>query len=310
MRGAAPSPAPWRSPVAGIPWFMAVLLLQLALTFLLLGSWHTLTGEDGVSRAGNPIGADFNRYYAVSTATLRRMPEVAYDPTRLFEIEAETVEDWRHSWSYPPSALLFVWPLATMPYFAALAVWLLATLALLLAVCWRTAPHPWAPVLVLLFPAVGLSIFSGQNGCLSAALLAGALTFLREKPWLAGLCLGLLTYKPSLGLLIPVALLAAGHWRVMFWAVGATLLFCLASLLAFGVEPWLAYPKSFAFMRLQLTDPALVYFPVPTPYAQAKLWGLPQAVTDGVHIAGLVAAAVFVSWLWRGPARFEVRRRG
>ena len=96
----------------------------------------------------------------------------------------------------------------------------------------------------------------------------------------------------------------------MFWAVGATLLFCLASLLAFKVEPWLAYPKSFAFMRLQLTDPALVYFPVPTPYAQAKLWGLPQAVADGVHIAGLVAAAVFVSWLWRGPARFEVRRRG
>ena len=62
------------------------------------------------------------------------------------------------------------------------------------------------------------------------------------------------------------------------------LLFCLASLLAFGVEPWLAYPKSFAFMRLQLTDPALVYFPVPTPYAQAKLWGLPQAVADNFKI--------------------------
>ena len=94
MRGAAPSPAPWRSPVAGIPWFMAVLLLQLALTFLLLGSWHTLTEEDRVSRARNPIGVDFNpcppvrraihreaafpcEYYAVSTATLRGMPEVA-----------------------------------------------------------------------------------------------------------------------------------------------------------------------------------------------------------------------------------------
>jgi arabinofuranan 3-O-arabinosyltransferase len=31
---------------------------------------------------------------------------------------------------------------------------------------------------------------------------------------LAGICLGLLTYKPQFGLLFPIALIAVGHWRV------------------------------------------------------------------------------------------------
>ncbi len=248
----------------------------------------------------------------MSAVTLRGEPELAYDPVKLFEVESEIapVENWRHGWSYPPGALFFVWPLAAMPYGMALTAWLAVTLALLLLAAWRIAPHPWTPVLVLLYPAVGLSIFSGQNGCLTAALLAGGLAFARDRPWLAGLCLGLLTYKPSLGMLIPVALIAGGHWRVVLWAVVGTSAFCLASIAAFGPEPWLAYPKSFPFMRWLLTDPGTLYFSVPTAYAQAKLWGLPQAVADGVHMAGLVASAIFVAWLWRSSARFEVKAAG
>jgi Glycosyltransferase family 87 len=44
-------------------------------------------------------------------------------------------------WHYPPSFLLLVWPLALLPYPVALAVWLGLTLALLLWVVERIAPH-------------------------------------------------------------------------------------------------------------------------------------------------------------------------
>ena len=291
---------------------MAILLLQLAIAFLLLGSYYTLSGTDGVGRAGNPIGVDFTQYYSVSELILRGRPELAYDPAALFEVEAgnTSLEGWQHGWSYPPSALLLVWPLAAMPYGVALAAWLSATLALLLVFAYRTAPHPWTPILVLLYPAVGLSIFSGQNGCLSAALLAGGLALARDRPWLAGLCIGLLSYKPSLGLLIPVALIAGGHWRLFAASALGTILFALARLAAFGIEPWLAYPKSFPFMRWLLTNPETLFYSVSTPYAQAKLWGLSQGVADGAHLIGLAGAVVFVAWLWRGRVRFEVKAAG
>ena len=53
----------------------------------------------------------------------------------------------------------------------------------------------------------------GQNGFLTAALIGGTLYLMPVRPVLAGICLGLLTYKPQYGLLFPIVLVAAGHWR-------------------------------------------------------------------------------------------------
>ena len=52
----------------------------------------------------------------------------------------------------------------------------------------------------------------GQTGFLTAALIGGTL-YLIPILVLAGTCLGLLTYKPQYGLLFPISLIAAGHWR-------------------------------------------------------------------------------------------------
>ena len=44
----------------------------------------------------------------------------------------------------------------------------------------------------------------GQNGFLTAALIGGTLYLIPIRPVLAGICLGLLTYKPQYGLLFPM----------------------------------------------------------------------------------------------------------
>ena len=58
-------------------------------------------------------------------------------------------------------------------------------------------------------PAVLWNVSAGQNGFLTAALIGGMLSLMQKQPLLAGVCLGLLSYKPQFGLLFPIALIAA-----------------------------------------------------------------------------------------------------
>ena len=55
---------------------------------------------------------------------------------------------------------------------------------------------------------------------------------------LAGIFIGLLTLKPQLGLLIPVALLAIGAWRTIFAAAATTIIIVMAPTLYYGLEYW------------------------------------------------------------------------
>ena len=78
--------------------------------------------------------------------------------------------------------------------------------------------HNLGILLALAAPMAFINALVGQNGFLTAALIGGALYLIPVRPVLAGICLGLLTYKPQYGLLFPIVLIAAGHWRVFISA--------------------------------------------------------------------------------------------
>jgi hypothetical protein len=310
--GADETRAKRRPPVVGIRPFWAILLLQLALAYLLLGLWFTLTGTDGINRSGNAIGVDFIQYYAASGLALDGNAAGVYDRETLFQAERQVVdgEAGKWPWSYPPTFLLVVLPLAKLPYLVALGLWLGASLALLLWVGYRMAPHPATPALVLLYPAVGNSLFSGQNGCLSAALIGAGLMLVERRPWLAGLLIGLLSYKPNLGLLIPLALIAGGHWRAFAGAAISTLAFAGLSLAVFGWAPWQGFFDNLGFVAEMIETRAATLENMPTLFALVYLVKGPLALAYGLQAAGTIAAAVFVLWLWRRPARLEVKAAG
>ncbi len=93
-------------------------------------------------------------------------------------------------------------------------------------------------------PASGITLVSGQSGFLSGALMVGGLRLASARPWISGLLFGLLTFKPQLGVLIPIALIAAGLWRTIA-ATAMTALACgIASSLAFGFDLWPAWLQS------------------------------------------------------------------
>jgi len=143
---------------------------------------------------------------------------------------------------YPPHAALFLLPLAVLPPLAAMVAWLCLTFLVTLAGLWRSlTPRVGLAFALLISPASVVNIACGQNGYLSAGVLGGGLLLLKRHPVLAGILLGLLSYKPQLGLVLPFALLAGRHWLAFAAAVATTLILLLLSWLVLGSAVWSLY---------------------------------------------------------------------
>ena len=95
--------------------------------------------------------------------------------------------------------------------------------------------------LALGFPAALWNVTAGQNGFLTASLIGGTLALLERRPALAGICLGLLTYKPQFGLLFPIVLIADRRWLTLAVAAATAIGLAALSWLAFGSGPWQAF---------------------------------------------------------------------
>ena len=106
--------------------------------------------------------------------------------------------------------LLLITPLALMAHVPALLVWLAAGWYAFYRALRLAMPGQGAPLLALAAPG---GFHQRGRRTWTAALFGGGLSLLERRPLLAGGLLGLLIYKPQLGLLIPVALLAGRHWR-------------------------------------------------------------------------------------------------
>ena len=90
----------------------------------------------------------------------------------------------------------------------------------------------------MLFPQTAFIAFTGQNSFLTGAILIAGITLLDRRPVLAGVLLGVLTYKPQLFLMVPVALLAGGHWKAIAAGIVTTALLALLSLALLGPDLW------------------------------------------------------------------------
>ena len=285
-----------------------ILLAELGVAYLVLGGFHSPSGGLLV-RDGYPVGGDFVLYYSVSILALGGEPAAAYDLAILHQVEQQVVgaEVGQWPWFYPPTFLLATIPLSLMPYPAALALWLAPGLCAYLVIAYRIAPRPATPVLALLFPAVAGTLFSGQNGCLSAALIGGGLLLVDRRPLPAGVLFGLLSYKPQLGVLIVVALIAGRHYQALAAAAATALCLAAASLAAFGLEPWLAFADSLPLAR-RLAETGLSRWPnMPTVFAALRLLEAGLWTSWALQGAAALAAAAAVAWLWRRPAPLGLR---
>lgn len=146
-----------------------------------------------------------------------------------------------HAWSYPPHYLLTVLPFGVLGYKTALIAYLLVSFLLLCGAIRLAAPLATPPQLLLLIPAILTNVISTQNGFLISALLLAGLATRYDRPLFAGACIGLLTIKPQLGVLLPLLLLYERRWLVIAVATTTAVGLAAVSATVFGISSWRGY---------------------------------------------------------------------
>ncbi|MGP8051214.1 MAG: glycosyltransferase family 87 protein [Desulfobaccales bacterium] len=277
----------------------------ICVCYLLILGYLYLGGSGLLDARGDPIGGDFCHYWVASALALKAGPAAVYDPDRFLAAQRE-VFGIRIPliWLYPPTFLLLILPLGLLPYLVALGLWLSLPLAGLVLVVRRIAPSNLSPWLTLAFPGIFMNVIHGQNGLLSASLLGAGLLLLEQAPVTAGVLLGLLSYKPHLAVLIPLALAAGRRWRALLSLGISALALIAASLLVLGPGVWAAFfqnlPGTLAILETGRLGKDLLLFTakMPTWAAAVLLAGGPAWLAQLLQAGVMLAAAGIVFWVW------------
>lgn len=250
--------------------------------------------------AANPptmawVDKDFANYWLGARLALEGRALEVFGPHAAYLADLRSVfgpdYPWR-AWSYPPHYLLLMVPLGLFSYKAGLILFLLVTFLMLCAAL-RTAfgQATWWQLLLLL-PAAVTNGYTVQNGFLISALLLAGLGLRAKRPVLAGICLGLLTVKPQLGVLLPLLLLYERQWRAIASACVTTVALVLLSAAAFGTEAWAGYFRNVVPYQTLVMRELTGLFPhmMPTLFGSARSLGFDSAVAFAVHLPFAAAA--------------------
>lgn len=285
-------------------------LILLGICALAVAGWIALS--DGlIDRNGKPVGTDFSNVYAAGRLTWQGHPAEAYQPALQHAAEKAVFggrEVPFYGWHYPPFFFAVAVLVSAVPYGWGLAIWLAAGFTAYLAVMRAILPRPETLLVAAAFPAVFVNIGHGQNGFLTAALLGGALHLLDRRPWLAGLLIGALAYKPQFGVLIPVALLAGARWNTIGAAAATVAALVALSFATLGGGVWQAFIDSMNFTQVVVLEQGGTgWEKIQSVFSAARMWGAGVQFAYAIQIALALALAAALAWLWRSDAAFELK---
>ena len=256
------------------------------------------------------IGRDFVNYYSASQLVLDGAGETLMKVGVYRDyLQAQYEIALGLNWSYPPHYLFFVLPLGIFGYLPAYALWIGVGAVLFVAATrlgLGAQKREWGTyaLFMLAAPAFLVNAAFGQNGLITGALLFLGVSLARERPILAGICLGALTVKPQLGLLIPVFLLLRGHWTVIASAVVTSAAMIVLSALVFGVEMWRDYFEYvLPFQRIVAEEGTGIFLRMmPTGFALGRLAGLDASMAMLVQAPFSLLALGLLIWTFRKPS--------
>ena len=143
-----------------------------------------------------------------------------------------------------------------MPFLVAYVAWCVLGLVAFVSVGHAGGVERRNLLFVALAPAVTVTVFFGQNGLVTAALLVGALTAFDRRPKLAGVLFGILTIKPQLGILLPVMLVLTGRWRTIATAAATAVVLVVVTAALYGADVWVEYLRKVGAQQAWLLDHA------------------------------------------------------
>jgi glycosyl transferase family 87 len=203
-------------------------------------------------------GRDFLQFYVAGTLARDGNWKALYDASQLEREVARIVPAAAGRVPAPvygPQLALLFSPLARLPYLEARWIWLALSAAIYLvaaALVIRTAAplegyRAFTWITLVSNPALMMVLATGQIGAVATLAWAlGAVALAKGRPFLFGVSLGLLAYKPPLLIGALAALLAAGQWGVVMGALVSVAGQWSAAMLVTGPDPWKLYFQSLA----------------------------------------------------------------
>lgn len=248
------------------------------------------------------IGGDFSAFFIAANAAAEGAAAEIYHVAD-FQARLNAAfpgrDDLTLSWQYPPTYFLIIAAFAGMPYLLGFTIFSATTAGAYASLLRREINDNLLFFGIVASPAAFIALTSGQNGFLTAALLILAASNPKRRPIIAGVAAGLLTVKPHLGLLIPIAYLAAGCWRATGVATATAITLALVSFLAYGGAPWIAFLASLTEVSDRVSVGLMPLAKMASPYSAALYAGLPEWPARVFHLACGAGAAFAVWRVWR-----------
>jgi hypothetical protein len=278
----------------------AALLLAFELgmfLFLVAGTHGWIVPLD------KPTTTDFVSFYAAGSLANAGTPALAYDHAAHLAAEEVVVGAGigYQYFNYPPVFMLLCAVLARLPYLVAFALFEGGTLLLYLFVARRILGDRSAAALVVLlaFPIVFWNFGLGQNAFLTAALFGAATLLIDRRPAVAGLLFGALCYKPQFGLMIPLALAAAGQWRAFAAAAASAAALVLVSIAMFGVDTWRSFIDTVVASPTMYQSGRILFAGMANVFGGARVLGAEAGFAYGLQAIATLSAGIIVVVVWR-----------
>jgi len=244
----------------------------------------------------NITGRDFPAFWTAARLIVESSASVIYDPTIFIaELQKTFGDSMVMLWPYPPTESLFLWPLGFMTYKTAYIIFAVISVITLVFACKTSRHNFFLYISACIFtPLVTFSLYMGQNGLLTSALLIAGIRLSPTRPFLAGLLFGMMIIKPQLAAMVPIYLIATHNWK----AIAATSLsagtLIITTLLVFNTHIWTVYFSALLFYSHYGVG-EIFHIGMPTVYMLVLLLTKNVAAAWALQI-GLSIAIAFASF--------------
>jgi len=281
--------------------YLRSILFLLAVMLIAKAAWYARWGF-GAERALN----DFDGFYIAAQMVWRGNIEQAYHFATMIPMQQLLALPDKVAflpWTYPPQFDLLVAPLAGLPLGTAYFLFTTATLALYLATLRHIAGDCFALVLLMLFPALAVTISCGQNGFLTGTLIGLVCLNMQRRQSLAGLSLGLMVIKPHLAVAFALYTFVARRWKAVLVAAATVVVTSAIATVLLGSGVWTAFFEGVQESRIFLESGLYPTHRMISSYAALRSFGFPAwAAFAGQAVTAMVALAVVWLAIRRGFA--------
>lgn len=295
-------------------------IVMLVLYALFYCAWIGLTRGFGAPGIARP-GSDFSVFWTASHLMLSGSPRDIYDYLIFTKTERTLFSYFQTEaflpWLYPPAYALIVAPLALLPFYASYCVFVIVSIAAFVSGTLRASSlastlgnsRLAAALTVAGCPCTFVTAIYGQNAFLTASLAALAVGWADRHPVRAGVCIGLLAFKPQMAVVFPFVLIAARAWRVIGVAAITALSVTVFGTLVCGAQSLHVFLANATVAReLTLEHGESYWFASSTPFAVLRADGVPVVLAYAAQgcVALIAIAAACRIWQRSRDTRLRV----